>query len=116
MEDFTRITISDEFMKERLSLAKSYTLMILKDGPNRGMEGERNIIWEHGRRNFALREAGLMPIVCPVGDNSPVCGIGIFALGPEEVKKICDEDPGVRAGIFVYELHPCRGFPGSRLP
>jgi hypothetical protein len=27
-----------------------------------------------------------------------------------------DEDPAVRAGIFRYEIHPVRGFPGSSLP
>jgi hypothetical protein len=27
-----------------------------------------------------------------------------------------DEDPGVKAGIFVYEVHACRGFPGDCLP
>jgi hypothetical protein len=27
-----------------------------------------------------------------------------------------DADPGVLAGIFTYEIHPVRGFPGSGLP
>ena len=27
-----------------------------------------------------------------------------------------DDDPGVLAGVFRYELHPCRGFPGDHLP
>jgi hypothetical protein len=27
-----------------------------------------------------------------------------------------DHDPGVEAGIFTYEIHPVRGFPGSALP
>ncbi len=27
-----------------------------------------------------------------------------------------DADPGVRAGIFAYDAHPVRGFPGSALP
>jgi len=26
-----------------------------------------------------------------------------------------DADPGVRAGIFTYDVHPVRGFPGSAL-
>jgi hypothetical protein len=42
--------------------------------------------------------------------------MGIFDASVEEVKKIMDEDPGVKAGVFVYEVHPCRGFPGSSLP
>jgi hypothetical protein len=30
--------------------------------------------------------------------------------------QITDEDPGVQSGLFTYELHPVRGFPGSSLP
>jgi len=25
-------------------------------------------------------------------------------------------DPGLQAGIFTYEIHPCRSFPGDSLP
>jgi hypothetical protein len=27
-----------------------------------------------------------------------------------------DGDPGVQAGVFVYDVHTCRGFPGDALP
>ena len=27
-----------------------------------------------------------------------------------------DQDPAVKEGIFVYEAHPCRSFPGDCLP
>ncbi len=77
--------------------------------------GAEKIIWEHGRRNFALREDGMLSIVCPVIDGSDVRGIGIFNTGVEETRKIMDEDPGVKAEIFVYELHACRSFPGDTL-
>jgi hypothetical protein len=26
------------------------------------------------------------------------------------------DDPGVQAGIFTFEVHACRGFPGDALP
>ncbi len=48
-------------------------------------------------------------------DDSEMCGLGIFDLDLEETKRVMDEDPGVRAGIFVYEVHPCRGFLGDAL-
>lgn len=66
--------------------------------------------------NFALRADGFLPIVCPVNDGSGLSGVGIFTTSVEETKKIMDEDPGVKAGVFTYEVHPCRGFPGSTLP
>ena len=80
------------------------------------MEGVEKIIWEHGRRNFELRANGVLSIVCPVSDGSDVSGIGIFNAPVEEVKKIMDVDPGVQAGVFVYEIHACRSFHGDSLP
>ena len=109
-------TISDEYMRQMISQTRQYCIVILKAGSKKHEEGVEKIIWEHGRRNFALRADGVMPIVCPVSDGSNVSGIGIFNVPVEEVKKIMDEDPGVKAGVFVYETHPCRGLPGSSLP
>ncbi len=109
-------TITDEFMHEMLPRTRQYCLVILKSGPNKQQDGAEKIIWEHGRRNFQLRADGVLPIVCPVNDGSDVSGIGIFNASVEDVKKIMDEDPGVKAGVFVYEVHACRGFPGSSLP
>jgi hypothetical protein len=63
-----------------------------------------------------MRADGLLSIVCPVGDGTEVCGVAIFNLGPEETSKIMEDDPGVKAGVFVYEVHPCRSFPGDALP
>jgi len=90
--------------------------MILKTTSKLREPGMEKVVWEHGRRNFALRAEGLMPVVCPVNDGGDVAGVGVFITSLEETRKIMDEDPGVKAGIFVYEVHVCRGFPGSCLP
>jgi hypothetical protein len=107
--------ITDEFMREMLTKSRPYSLMILKAGPNYGTDGSDRIIWEHGRRNFSLRADGLLSIVCPVPDDTEVCGVGIFNTETDEVGKLMDNDPGVQAGIFTYEVHPCRSFPGDAL-
>ncbi|MCZ7394608.1 MAG: hypothetical protein ABOK23_01370 [Candidatus Methanoperedens sp.] len=109
-------TITDDFMRRMLPTTKNYCLVILRAGPKSKELGAEKIIWEHGRRNFALRADGLLSIVCPVIDGSDVRGVGIFNTSVEETKRIMDEDPGVKAEIFVYELHACRSFPGSCLP
>ena len=109
-------TITDEFMRQMISTTRNYCIIIFKAGPNKHMEGVEKIIWEHGRRNFELRAAGVLPIVCPISDGSDVSGIGIFNAPVEEVKKIMDEDPAVQAGVLIYETHACRGFPGDSLP
>ena len=108
--------ITDEQMRAQMTTTKTYTAVILKGGPNRRMDGADKIVWEHGRRNFALRADGLLAIVCPVTDDSEICGIGIFNLDVDETRKVMDGDPGVEAGVFVYEAHPCRSFPGDALP
>ena len=109
-------TVTDEFMRQMLTKTRNYSIVILKAGPHKNDDGVEKIIWEHGRRNFELRADGVLPIVCPVSDGSDVSGIGIFNAPIEEAKKIMDEDPGVKAGIFVYEIHACRSFPGACLP
>jgi hypothetical protein len=108
--------ITDEFMRETISSTKNYSIVILKAGPKRDLAGVEKVIWEHGRRNFALRESGLLSIVCPVNDGSNVSGIGIFDASVDEVRLLMEEDPGVKEGVFVHEIHACRSFPGDRLP
>jgi hypothetical protein len=108
--------ISDEFMRESIAKTKNYFIVLLKNGPNRNMPGVEKIIWEHGRRNFALRQSGVLAVVCPVSDGSYLCGVGIFNASADELKMIMDEDPGVKEGIFTYEIHPARSFPGDYLP
>jgi hypothetical protein len=108
--------ITDDYMREMLPKAKNYTAVILKATPKRREPGMEPILWEHGRRNFSLRADGVLAIVCPVADDGDVRGVSIFNTNLEETCKIMDEDPGVKAGVFVYEAHVCRGFPGDSLP
>jgi hypothetical protein len=108
--------ITDDFMREHLGRARGYTLLLLKRTPLLANPEARATVVEHGRRNFAMREAGLLPIVCPVLDDGQWAGVGIFDASLEEVAHLMDDDPGVKAGLFTYELHPVRGFPGSALP
>ncbi len=109
--------ITDEDMKAGAASARTYTLMILRKTPKYASDpNAQTIVWEHGRRNYALRAAGLLSIVCPVRDDSDLAGIGIFNADLEQTTEILDGDPGVQAGIFTYEAHLCRGFPGDSLP
>ena len=66
--------------------------------------------------NFQLRADGLLSIVCPVSGDTGVAGFGVFNSPVEETKKIMDEDPAVKACIFVFEIYSCRSFPGDTLP
>jgi uncharacterized protein YndB with AHSA1/START domain len=108
-------TVTDETMRARLSQAKPYTVVLLHATDKCVRPEVDPIIWEHGRRNMALVEAGELLIVLPVSDDSRLSGLGVFAGDADQVAAILDGDPGVQAGIFRYELHPARGFPGASL-
>ena len=69
------------------------------------------IVWEHGRRDMALVEAGPLSVVLPVADDSGIAGYGIFSADAGATRRLMDNDPGVRTGIFRVEMHPVRGFP-----
>jgi hypothetical protein len=103
-------------MREMISKTKNYSVVILKNAGTPPGPEDMQLIWEHGRRNFALRAEGLLSIVCPIADGSGISGIGIFNADVEATKRIMDEDPAVKAGMFQYEVHPCRSFPGDVLP
>ena len=109
-------TFTDEEMGRLLATTKTYSVVILRRGPRFGDETAPGTVWEHGRRNFALRDDGVMPVVLPVADGSEVCGIAVFATTVDDASAIMRDDPGVAAGVFTYEVHECRGFPGDALP
>jgi hypothetical protein len=108
--------ITDEYMADMLAKSKSYSVVLLKQGPSYDIPERDKVIWEHGRRNLSLRADGVLAIVCPILDDSPWCGIGIFDATEDAVVRIMDGDPGVAGGVFTYEVHPMRGFPGDGLP
>lgn len=114
--------VTDEMLRESLGRTQPYSIVILTAGPRSSPPGPdrdpevARIIWQHGKRNFALRAAGLLAVVCPVADGTNITGVGIFAATPEDADRIYSLDPAVRAGVLGYEVHPTRTFPGSTLP
>jgi YCII-related domain len=108
--------ITDEYMHEELGRTRVYTLVLLRPGEHYEKEGREETVWEHGRRNFSLRAEGVMPIVGPVPDDSDLAGMAVLDAPLDRAAEIMDDDPAIREGIFVYELHPVLSFPGSALP
>ncbi len=107
--------ISDKTMHARLGHTRPYTVVLMHATDKCVRPDVDAIIWEHGRRNMALVEAGELLIVLPVSDDSGLAGLGVFAGDTDRVTAILEGDPGVQAGIFRYELHAARGFPGAAL-
>ena len=113
--------VTDQMLQDALPKTRAYTAAVLKAGPRFEPLGpDRSpeiaaIIWQHGKRNYALRLAGLLRIVCPVADGSEVAGISVFDATPEDVGRILSGDPAIKAGVLRYEIHPTRSFPESSL-
>jgi hypothetical protein len=108
--------VTDEAMRAGLAESREYSVVILRDGPRADHPDRDRLVWEHGRRNFRLRAAGFLAVVLPVRDESDVDGIGVFDLGVDDTRAVLEADPAVQAGVFRFEVHPGRGFPGDRLP
>lgn len=108
--------ITDEMMMQALQHTKDYCIVLLVPNQITPPENLRQILWEHARRNFSLRADGILSIVCPVTEEGNLSGLGIFNCSMEKTREIMDGDPAVLAGIFRYEIYPCKSFPGDQLP
>lgn len=59
--------IADESMRQVVPTARNCYLVILKSAPNRNESGTNRFVWEHGRRDFRLRQEGVLSMICEVG-------------------------------------------------
>ena len=109
-------TITDAEMQTIQEYAQPYTVVILRAGPNFTSPEAADVVREHGRRAFSLRAAGVLAVVTPVVDDSEVFGFGTFDRDPVEVESLMADDPAVKAGVLVAEIHPVIGLPGDSLP
>ena len=108
--------VSDATIQTRLAAAKPYTALVLRTTASYARPAHDALIWDHGHRNVALVEAGLLAVVLPVVDDSGIAGYGVFTTDLEATRRVLEGDPGGRAGIVDYELRPVRGSPGASLP
>lgn len=111
--------ITDDYMREMMGKARPFTVVLLSKGPNYKPDGDRSVIWEHGRNNFRLRAAGQLAVVVPMGagdGTSDVVGLGLFTTGVEETQALMAADPAIIAGWLTAEVRQGRSFPGDGLP
>jgi len=95
--------------KEGLKLVQ-FQLAILKMGPkwDATKEEDRNgILKQHLGNVVAMLDSGKAVIAGPFGDHTGTAGIFILrSTSTEEAKTWVDNDPAVKAGLFVAEMHP----------
>lgn len=68
---------------------------------------ERGLMEEHARFMREHFDAGTILSFGPVMAASGAFGVAVFEVEDElEARRICENDPTVRAGVNTFELHP----------
>jgi uncharacterized protein YciI len=85
-----------------------FHMALLKHGPKYNASGmPKQLQSEHVASVISLLESGKAVIAGPLGDNGDIAGIFVFcAKSAEEARAWAENDPAVKAGFFVAEMHP----------
>jgi uncharacterized protein YciI len=114
-----KVEITDEVVRETIATGRRYCVRLFKTGPVRNQppaEAER-IQVEHLRYLLQLRAEGKLLVNGPVIEDPELKGVSIFnTTDREEVRRLSDADPAVKAGRLVYEIYDWFGLPGDGLP
>jgi hypothetical protein len=112
--------ITAESVQAILATGKQYTLVLLKNGPNKKAidpVADQTMLMNHLVELFTMKEQGKLPVFGPVLKEGDLQGICIFNTTDEaEVKKLMVEDPLVKDGHLIYEMYPWFSIPGFTLP
>jgi uncharacterized protein YciI len=103
------LTLAQE-KKEPQSKLVQFQMALLKKGPKwTGTQTPetQHILHQHLVNVLALLDSGKAVVAGPFGDDTDLAGIFILrASSAEEAKTWVDNDPAVKAGLFVAEMHP----------
>jgi uncharacterized protein len=85
-----------------------FHMALLKRGPKFSASGmPRELRSAHVAHVISLLESGKAIIAGPLGDEGEIAGIYVLrAKSAEEARAWADNDPAVKAGFFVADMHP----------
>jgi uncharacterized protein len=85
-----------------------FHMALLKAGPKYNSAGMSPELQEqHIANAMSLLESGKAVIAGPFADDSDIAGVFIFrAKSAEEAREWAENDPAVKAGFFIAEMHP----------
>lgn len=97
----------------------TYFICLLRKGPAWTAEETpelEQLQAQHMAHTLHLKESGATIASGPVNDDSDIRGFSIYRTATlDEARALAEDDPGVRAGRFVVELHAWRT-PAGNLP
>jgi len=94
------------------STMKVYYMAILKSGPERSQDSVQRAQIMAGHMAHIMQMASDKKLVLagPFMDNSELRGIFIFNVAEEsEARALTNEDPAIKAGRLIAEIHPWYG-------
>ncbi len=99
-------------------MMKKYFMAFLKEGPLRTQDADEAMKIQEGHLAHLgqLAEDGKICIAGPFADDGEIRGIVIFNVPTKrEVEELISQDPAVRAGRLILEVHPWWAAQGSEL-
>ena len=104
--------------KDSTITMQKYFVVFLKAGPERSQSKEEaeEIQEKHLNHLSKMAEMGKTSITGPMGDDGDIRGIVIYNTATaEEAKQLAEQDPAVKAGRLVVEVHPWWAAKGASL-
>lgn len=86
----------------------TYIVALLKAGPNQSHSKEeaQKIQAGHMAHINQMAESKKLVLAGPFADRTELRGIFVFSCSMEEARALTAEDPAVKAGRLIMELHP----------
>ena len=87
--------------------AKSTFLVIYRPGPSwlQGKTLSEQPLKEHGKYMLSLYAKGSLKFAGPFTDDAGGAVV-LEVAGEDEARTIVAEDPAVKSGVFIHEIHP----------
>lgn len=98
---------------------KTYYLVLLKKGPNRSQDSltVAKIQEGHMAHIRKMAETGKMCLAGPLMDDQDIRGICVYNVNSaEEASRLANDDPAIKSGRLIAEVHPWYSARGSKLP
>lgn len=115
------LTCSSAFSQQKpvgMEGMKTYYLVFLKKGLNRTQDSVTSSKIQEGHMAHLNKMAaeGKMDLAGPLMDDGEIRGICVYnAASMEEAKKLAEDDPAVKAGRLMVEIHPWYSMKGACL-
>ena len=97
---------------------KTYYLVFLKKGPNRTQDSLTAAKIQDGHMAHLVKmgNEGKLCMAGPFADDGDIRGICVYNVDSEaEARQLANDDPAVKSGRLVLEIHPWYAMKGSSL-